>query len=333
MTGPDLQAAILSHLRQLVPKEKNLAAELANALGIATNAAYKRIEGRTAFTIHDLARLSQHFPLPWHRIFQQGQTGFQIEFSGFVAQRSCVEYLTLLEWELAALRNAPSPEIWFLTVGLPDFHLFHFEDLALFQLYFWERISWGNPAWQDRKFRFEVENKQELSALTKRIVHHYMHIPTFEFWNEHVLDSFLHQLVYAYESKLFEQAADFRRLLSQLHQLINHLESMASKDVRFVPGGATVDRPAPWSLFYNETMRNNILLLVKTGDSETFYAVVNNPHFVRSNDPGMVAYAKDVFSLKMERSQPLGKAGEKYRGGFFDKLRRQVEQAGQGSAI
>ncbi|MCF8245820.1 MAG: hypothetical protein K9J37_14590 [Saprospiraceae bacterium] len=325
MNGQNIQNSIIECIREQIPKEKSIARELAGVLGLGINAVYKRIEGKTALTIEDLARILEYYQLPWHRIFRPEDNLLTIQFSGFSTQGSCKQYLLLLEQELMALQRDNMPEIWFLTVGLPDFHLFHFEELAHFQLYFWERITWGNADWQGKKFNLQQNGRQDLLPVTKRLVHLYASIPATEIWNEHILDSYLHQLVYAKESNLFEDPGDLSLILEKLHQLVDHLEQMAGQERRFPVGGSPSPTAASWHLHFNEIMRNNILLVVKTADGESFYAVMDNPNFIKSDDPAMLDYAKSLINTQLSRSFPLGKTGERSRGVFFEKLRFKIQ--------
>lgn len=324
MTGQALQTTILQHIRALIPKEKNVATELATALGLGVNAAYKRLEGKTALTVEDLARIAEYFNLPWQRIFHPENEAVSIEFSGFAARKSSLEYLQLMEHELAKLLKSASCSIKFLTVGLPDFHLFQMEELALFQFYFWERMAWGDPEMQEKKFSLKPYNAQEITAQTKRIVNHYMRLESIEIWNEHVLDSFLHQLIYVYESRLFENPSDKDLICEKLLNLIDHMERMAKHERRYPVGGVPSEGAAQWQLYSNEVMRNNIILLVKTAETEFFFAVMNNPHFIKSTDERLVEYASSHFEKQLQRAYPLGKNGEKERGTFFEKLREKV---------
>jgi hypothetical protein len=230
----------------------------------------------------------------------------------------------LLERELLAIRQSEAPRIWFLTVGLPDFQLFYFEELALFQAYIRERMFWNNPAWQHKKFSFDHDGMNEYLPTTKRICNLYGYLPTTEIWNEHVLDNFLHQIAYVHESHLFENPTDFILLCDKLIELVDHIEAMAGQERRFAPGGGQGSQSAPWLLYSNEILRNNILMLVKTKTKETVYAVVSNPHFIKSEEPALVEYANQQFEMQMVRSHPLGQNGEKSRGAFFNKLRGRV---------
>lgn len=320
MTGSQLQTALVKQLRRLTPKEKNLADELCDILNLNKNAIYKRLSCATPFTLDDLAKLAQHYLLPWQEIFHPGGQIFTAEFSGFTAKTSPLEYLHLLEQEMDALRTASNPQVRYVTTGLPDFYYFYFEELTLFQFFIWERMVWHNPAWQVRKFMLDMPEKAELLPLSKRLALQYTHIPTIEIWNEYVLDNLLHQVLYVAESRLFENLDDILLVLGRLKMLVRHLTVIASSGKRFPPEGSPADSAVRFQLFYNEIMQNNIFMLVERDGEEVVYAVLDNPNFIKTSSPAVVSYMKALFENLLRRAVPLSEKGEKTRQVYFHKL-------------
>jgi len=320
MTAFQFQSALIELLRRQTPKEKNLADELAVILNLNKNAVYKRLSGTTPFSLEDLVLLAQHYQLPMHTLFHPDSDFFTAEFSGFTAKTTPLEYLRLLEQEMEALRAASGPQVWCVTTGLPDFYYFYFEELTLFKFFIWERMVWNNPAWQERKFSLDMPEKAELLPLSKRLSHHYSHIPTTEIWNENVLDSLLHQVFYVVENRLFEKTADIAAVMNCLETLVSHLEKIAGDGKRYPPGGSPAGGAARFQLFYNEIMPHNIFLLVETEEDAVVYSVLDNPNFLKTSSPAVVSYVKALFEKLLRRAIPLGKKGEKLRQAYFHKL-------------
>lgn len=321
MTSQHIQHAIIEAIRRQAPPDQNLADVLAPVLNLNKNAVYKRISGITPLTLEDLTLLCQHFQLPFHQIFYPGAPGFVAEYSGFAAPTSVLEYLALLDRDLAALRQDPACEIWHVTIGMPDFYFFYFEELTQFQVFTWERLVWGNPGWKQVKFSLDLSEKENYLTLTKRLANHFAQLPVTEIWNEYVLDNFFQQLLYVTGSRLFSKKEDIRRLLACSEEMIAHLQTMAVLGRRFLPGASTSENAGPWRLYFNEMMKNNIFFLVKTSSEEVVYTVFDNPNFIKTSDPAIVNHTRSVFDSLVSRSVRVDSSGERFQDVFFEKLK------------
>jgi len=169
-----LQQAIFDHIRRQVPPEQKLADVLSGLLHLQKGAVYKRLSGATPLTLEELAILAEHFTLPVHELFYPDKPMFMAEFSAAAAPVSVMEYLHLLDADLSPLAGDPSARVWHVTVGLPDFYYYYFEELTLFQVFTWERMVWRNPAWQHRRFSLDVPEKKEIMTLATRLAHFFL---------------------------------------------------------------------------------------------------------------------------------------------------------------
>jgi hypothetical protein len=195
MTSCQLQQNLFRRILEQIPKEVNLATEVASALNIGTSAAYKSIKGNIFLTFDEITVLAQHYYLGIDELIESLVPSFLTSFSGFVSKDSCLKYLHFTEQALQSLLNASNPKIWYVTNELPFYYYFYFEELALFRIYLWRRMVWNEMKWQNRPFHFNLPERREITTQAKRLLNLYNKIPSVEIWNEHVLDSFLHQLV------------------------------------------------------------------------------------------------------------------------------------------
>lgn len=319
----EIQLAILEAVKQQLPNDSKTDAEkLAPYLNLNKNAVYKRLSGQTQLSLEDLVTLAQQFDIPLEKIFYPNKPSFEVVFSGFDAKTSSFEYLSNLEADLSQLVSLTDPKIWYVSIGLPDFYFFLFDEMTLFQVFTWERLTWNNPDWQSRKFTLDMPDKNDFLKQTKRLANYYTQLQVTEYWSEYVLDNFFQQLHYVVESKLYEKKEDILSLLRCSRDLIGHLRKMAMTERRFAPLASPSSNAAPFHLFYNETMKNNIMLLIETKEVEMVYAVVDNPNFVKTTDPKMIAHVRKMFEKLEKRAIPLGNRGERFRDVFFEKLEK-----------
>ncbi|MEO1263154.1 MAG: hypothetical protein AAFZ15_30370 [Bacteroidota bacterium] len=320
MSSKEIQQAIVEAIKNQLPADQNPAELLASILNLNKNAVYKRLSGQTQLSLEDLAILSNHFQISFDKIFYPGQPHFQVLFSGFEARKSSLEYIKNLESDLMQLSQLTNPHIKYVSIGLPDFYFFLFDEMTLFQIFTWERLTWNNPDWQAKKFSLGNGENEQFLKMTRRLANLYGKIKVTEFWSEYVLDNFYQQLTYVVESKLYDRKEDIFKLLETSEQLIDHLKIMARRERRYSPNGNPGDGAAPLHIYYNETMKSNIMLLIECEEIEMVYAVVDNPNFIKTTDPQMVAHTRKVFEKLMKRAIPLGEQGERYRDVYFDKL-------------
>ena len=320
MSGTEIQQAIFAAIRQQIMEDRNLADVLAPILNLNKNAVYKRISGTTPLNLEDLARLTRHFQLPIQSIFYENGSSFQADFSGFLAKYSSLEYLSNLEQDLLQAQQATDARVMHVTIGLPDFYYFYFDDLALFQIFTWERMTWDRPEWQGQKFTLDFPDKEKFLSLTRRLAMLYSQLNITEIWNEYVLDNFFQELLYVVESRLFEKKEDIIKLLDLSENLIAHIKDMAQKEKRFPMGSNGQGNSAPFNLYFNETMKNNIFFLVESMEGPLAYAVLDNPNFIKTSDPKIIDHFRQAFEKLLKRAMPLGMSGERYREIYFQKL-------------
>lgn len=323
LTNTSLQQAIFDHIRRQVPPEQKLADVLSGLLHLQKGAVYKRLSGATPLTLEELAILAEHFTLPLHRLFYPGKPMFMAEFSAMAATASLMEYLPLLDADLAALSADPSARVWHVTVGLPDFYYYHFGELTLFQVFTWERMVWCNPGWQQRRFSLDIPGKKGILTQTTRLANLYARLPAVEIWNEYVLDNFFQQLLYVVQARLYEEE-DIRRLCAAAAQLVDHLEQMAFHGRRYMPGGGPSENAPEWKLYFSETMKNNIFFLVESSRGPAVYAAFDNPNFFKTTDAGVVEHIRGVFDRLIAQAVPVGGADSRYHHAYFEKLKNRL---------
>lgn len=325
MTSNELQRAIFEAIQRQAPNEKKLADELAQVLRRTKSGTYKRLNGEVPLSLDDICLLAERYHIPFEKILYPNSTKFLADFSGFSAKSSSSEYLDILENELTALRGAPHLKVWYVTVGLPDFYYFYFENLTVFQSYIWEKMVWGTPAWQRRNFRLDTPEREVLVKKAKRLANFYAHIEIVEIWNEYVLDTMLRQMLYVAESRLYDREEDLLTVCEEAGALIDHLEDMAFTEKHFMHKGAPLDNSASFRLCYNETMQNNIFILLENGVRKEAYTILNTPNFVKTADPIITDYMHDLALRLFNRAVPLGQNGEKHRTAYFGKLRNKLK--------
>ena len=326
MTSSSLQRALFAAIKKQLPNGHSLADGLKPILKRTKNAVYKRINGTTPLTLEDICLLSEHFHLPFAEILQPPQpTRFMADFSGFGAQTSATQYLDLLEKELSVLKDEKSTKVWYVTSGLPDFYFFYFPALTLFKIFIWERMVWGSEQWQRRDFKLNIPEREFILEKTKKLVDYYGFIHTTELWNEELLDSLFRQLLYVAESRLYTKGEDILQVCEATKDLIHHLEEMAYAERHFRPNENLKTNQKPFYLYYNETMQNNIFLLMENEKRREVYTVLNTPNYIKTGDDKMANYMREQIQQLMQRSVPLGKPGEKYRHIYFDKLKNRFQ--------
>ena len=144
-------------------------------------------------------------------------------------------------------------------------------------------------------------------------------------WNEYVLSSLLHQLLYVAKSKLYEDKEDILMVCDDIKKLIDHLDEMAFAEKHFLPLGSPLENAASFKLYNNVTMQNNIFILMENTLRKEVYTVLNTPNYMKTTDPQITSYIYQLTKKLLKRAEPLGRDGERNRKLFFDRLHEKLK--------
>jgi hypothetical protein len=322
----EIQHYLFNQIRQKVAPEISLPKEIEAALGVSPSNAYKKIRGDVPLSAEELILLAKRYDVSLDTCIHRQTGRFAFKYSALDRPvRSPTDYAASVVEHTEAVLRLPDPAIWYATYEVPLFYWAFFPALFAFKLYIWARVNWQLPAEQHNTFdpaRFLAEYP-ELSALATRISVAYTAIPSREFWPVQLLDHTISQLRTCAHAGLLADKGVAVLLYEEMGKMIDHLQSMAENCHKIDPG--TGQAGATAELYFNEiAYTNNTVLIRAGGKTLVAYAALDNPNFIRMEDPPVVDQLERWLESIRQRTIKISGEGERFRHYLFQQMRRRL---------
>ncbi|MDP9229790.1 MAG: hypothetical protein M3O67_03835, partial [Bacteroidota bacterium] len=139
--------------------------------------------------------------------------------------------------------------------------------------------------------------------------------------------STLHQINYYKDAGLFASAKDVERIYDNFEALIDHMQQMAERNKKFMPGESEIIKNGGFQLFFNEIILGNNTIMARLDDNLATYVNFAALKYLITRDPRFCNYTYRYFINMVNKSSLISKSGEKERSRFFNNLREQVVKA------
>lgn len=324
MNPKNIQTELLHQIQQKIAP-LNLADELAQILNIGLSSAYRRINGTTPLSIEELANVMVRYnTVSFDTFVRPNQAPFVLPVLSN-APKNVFDYLDVIETDLDEAKQYPEALISYAAQDLLIFHYFLVPEIALFKLYMWDRTIWDFEPTRYEPFDLDKQ-KQNTKLLEQiaRIADAYALIDSEEIWNVNMLDVTLNQIQYCYLSGHFKNRKQVQYLFNLLKQLSQKLHDLAS----FSHKKRTPHRSAPakLSVWYNELIHNNALILARASETHRLvFSVFDSPNFMYSMDSCIYQKSQIFFDKLKKFSNCIdGAETEPMRHVFFIRLNQKI---------
>lgn len=306
---------------------KNLAAELADLLGVNPDAAYRRIRGDTALTFDEIQKICTHFNISFDSVINYHGRLVPFQFNAMFRDKfSILKYLTSIEQELLLLSKMGTADarIVMTAMDLPYFRQFGFKSLSRFKLFFWQRSVLNLPDFSTKKYNAN-ESLGEYEEITDRIYENYHGVPSVEIWAPETLDSTIKQVQYYLESGLFMDKQSAFLLCDDIELLLTKLEREAQIGRKYIqtPKGSV---SSTFEMYQSDVfLSNNCIQAFKAGKTYT-YVSFNSFNSLMSFSPHFSDECNRWIEQIRLKSILLSEVSEKLRYQFFKRLREKLAE-------
>lgn len=323
--GSGIQNALFQIIKEKLPVHVSFVHELGELLGISYDSAYRRIRGEKELSFEELRILSNHFKISLDTLFNVNSqnilfNSMAIGEQGFSFDR----WLQSILSELKEIHSCTQKEIIYSAKDIPIFHYFEFQDLFAFKSYFWHKVLFSAPGYEQKWFQFGVS--EETMAMAKRMLAHYNKIPTIELWNEETFNSLLRQIEFCHVCGYFQTREDALQVLECVETMIAHLEKQAAAGFRFMHGESPEGVDGSYRLYYNEVLLgDNTIFVSRETRKKVFltYNVINL--LVTENLPFCLQIENSLRNLT-KKSTLISSTSEKERQRFFHLLSSKITE-------
>jgi len=234
------------------------------------------------------------------------------------------EWLQTILTEIKDIHTCKQKEIYYSAKDIPIFHFFEFPELFAFKSYFWNKVLFATPGYEQKKFNFDVP--EQVLGVVRSILATYNKIPTIELWNEETFNSLIRQVEFCYVCGYFSGKTDALMVLDHVEVMVNHLEQQAATGFRYLHGENPDGVDGNYRIYCNEVLLgDNTIFVIKNGLSKTFltYNVIN---LLVTESPIFCKQIEVSLHNLIKKSTLISSSSEKERQRFFHTLTSKIEE-------
>jgi hypothetical protein len=288
---------------------------------------YKKLQGKLPFSMEEYLTIARKYNISLDTIVHRLQGEFQkISFDYSFPEnkpRTPETFLEKIHFDLQKIAQIPQASIAYASNEIPLFHSLRYPLLTAFKLFVWARTNWQMADHKNTGFDPDIFSGTwpAVEKYRKAIVDLYDQIPGKEFWSRTVADNILNQIRYYEKGGFFTHKTTPDLLREELAQLLEHCMQMAAN--HFKSPGGNRENAASLDLYLNEIAYTNNIILIYRGEwPQAVYATMDNPNFLRSQDPVFCRRMHDW--IKQIEASSFNTGNELHRINLFRHLQQKV---------
>lgn len=322
-----IQEDLLQNIKNKVGDNGQWVDLIAETLNLSKPAVYKRLNGSTSLSIHDLALLMKRFDLSFDTLVHTDKLTVDFHIpTGGNSVKSFLDFITPIKQFVSNLANLPDVSIWHATSELHLFYYFLDKDLTNFKMFLHAKTIWNLAGYKNLKFSLgDFSSSHFMGQEVDDILQHYFRAPNIELWNENIITNTLNQIKYFLISGYFEKPEEALLLCDKMRALIKHLCAMAEKGKKFFPGNEVNTLSGDYKLYHNELSYTNNIMLVNSPNQDQVFTTYNNPNFMISSNQVLIEYTKNWFERVKRLSQPVSHDAHQSRMLLFNQIEKKID--------
>jgi hypothetical protein len=333
MNSSELQVQIFKYIKNRLPAHLSIADDVANALEISTDSAYRRIRGEKNLSLEEVHKLCVRYHLSLDNLLNLQSNAFV--FTGTFVNPDDFrydEYLSSIVGNMKGMSGFKERLIIYLSKDIPLFHHFHFKELASFKYYFWMKNVLQQPAFGNKKFSVD-DYPEEYYAIGRQTLEYYNKINSIELWNLETINSTIRQIEYYHDLNIFSSEEEIYKVYTALEKLLSHLELQATAGFKFNPGDNPSNSASTYQMYFNEILiLDNSILAILDGSKSTFL-LHNVLNYMMTRDERFCDNMHRNIQNLLKKSTLISSSSERERSRFFKFLRRKIEHQKQNLKI
>ncbi len=324
MNASEIQQELFQEIKKNIAGDLSPTEEIARVLGVSVDGVYRRMRGEKTISLDELQLLCSHYRISVDRLLNISGNGFF--FQGDFLDESTFSfdnYIESIVQNFTYFNKFQQKEIYGVYKDIPFFHQYHFQEIAAFKDFVWQRNVLHLPKFKNKKFSFGSHPK-ELFAKEQEILDLCNQMKSIEIWSLETINSMIRQIEYYKDSLIFESNEDPYRLYVTVENLLNHIEEQAALGYKFKYGDPARKPLGEYSLYFNEIqIGGNEYLVILDGKK---LAAINHSaiNYMMTRDVSFTDNTYRSMTNVMKRSTLISVASEKERSRFFRILRERI---------
>jgi hypothetical protein len=316
MQTESIQTTFLNQVKRNLPVNQSFVDELAEALNISRDSAYRRIRGETILSLDEAKTLYNRFGVSIDVLFANSS-----EMVTF--HRRVVSYkdYNVEKWLGSVLKNLDhlsgfeKNEMIFSAKDIPVFHYFRLPELSAFKLFFWMKTLFEYPEYEYSKYNKDLVPK-ELIGLATRVWSKYSTISSTEIWNEEILYDTLKQIEFYHDCGLFANPDEAIMLCDQLSKLLEVVEGEAVSGKKSEGGS--------FNLYNNEILIADNTVFARMGNTRCVYVNQNALNLLLTFQEPFCERTEMYLQNLIKKSTLISVTGHRERARFFKNMNDRI---------
>ena len=324
MNTTALQVQFFQYLKTKLPQGASMAEEVAAALDISTDSAYRRIRGEKPVMFEELHTLCTRYGLSLDTLLnlQSDTIAFQGKFVDPVSFRFD-EYLAAVGQQVKYMASFKEREMYYLCKDIPLFHHYQYKELAAFKYFFWHKTLLQSPEFATKKIQLS-QYPDKTFEIGRKALDTYNQLNSYEIWNIESLTSTLRQVEYYQDSKIFHSKEDLLLVYDALDKLFAHLEAQAERGYKFDNRDAGQQRLGNFQLYFNEVVSGDNSILAVLDNTKICFLTHSAINFMITRDVAFCEHMYSYYQNLMRKSTLISSVSERERSRFFQLLRKRI---------
>lgn len=322
---PGLQQIFFQQIRNQIPGNLSFVHEISEILEISYDSAYRRIRGEKELSLDEMLALSVKYGVSLDSVFNL--KGSNVVFRHYGLQSSTEkinEWLPLIYKDFLLASKAQSIDIIYAAKDPPIYQYFQLPEIAAFKFFFWKKTLFDNPGHEDRLFRLDDFDSEDIST-GRKLLEAAINLPTTEIWNEDTFNMFSRQIEYYWVSGYFEKKDDLLNIFDKLEKWVRHMQKQADHGFKFIYGQPAEGFENSFKMYENEVVLNDNTIFSRIDNVTSVYLTYNVISLLISKDPSFCRDVELFLQGLLKKSNQISLTGSKARNRFFNKLMATLE--------
>jgi len=322
------QKRFLDEIKSKTPANISFAEVIADDLNISNDSAYRRIRGDTHLSFEESMVLSRKYNVSLDSFSENPSNHVIFNYRAIDQDNFTFEsyFKSILE-NLDTIKQYDVKEMIFAENDILPFHLFKFETLAAFKLFFWMSNIHHFPQFENASFNINSFSK-ELLGYAKQVWESYVSIPSIEIWSDENLNVTLRQIEFIYDCGKLESRDVAFQLYEELKKVVLHIQKQAARGYKYLYGKENaIGDEKNFQLYYNEVTTMDTTVFIKMGDTRMVLLGHNVVDILTTTNPLFCKNTQIILDNIIRNATLISVVGEKVRKRFFLKLINKIDQS------
>lgn len=316
-TSFEMQEVFIKHLKQVVPANVSLVDDIADLLKISNDSAYRRLRNETELSLDETYKICKHYRISIDSVLSNKGDSVTCNYIKLTdSEENFDNYLTGLLMQLERLQKSEDAKIIYAAEEIPIFHSFFSKELAAFKLFYWQRSVLNIPAYQTKKFEWDVISEKQLE-ITDKIHKTYLKIPSTEIWTDETITTTIKQIEYYFESGAFKEKEDAILVLQELKKMAQAINQYAEEENK--------TKNCSFNLYNSDLVIGTNCIHVTVAGSVISYISFNTMNSLTTSNNQFCEEIEHWMKNLIKKSTLISSIAEKQRFQFFSKAYKAID--------